>query len=166
MQIRLVAPDEYPAVGELTVSAYAPFLEGPDDPYQQRLRDVADRAAQAHVWVAIDDDDDDSQVLGSVTEPPFGSSYRELGGADEGEFRMLAVNPRHQGSGVGTALVEHVLRRARADGRRAVRLSSLPEMAGAHRLYERCGFDRTPDLDWRPVPEVLLIAFSLDLKES
>ncbi len=164
MRIRLVEPEEYAAVGELTVAAYAPFLEGPDDPYQERLHDVADRAATAHVWVAIDDDDD-HRVLGSVTEPPPGSPYRELAGVDESEFRMLAVDPRHQGQGVGAGLVDHVLRRARTDGRRTVRLSSLPEMAAAHRLYERCGFRRTPELDWRPLPEVLLIAFTLHLEQ-
>lgn len=162
MQVRLATPQEYAAVGDLTVAAYAPFLDGPDDPYQERLRDVADRAASAHVWVAVGGND---AVLGSVTEPPPGSPYRELAGADESEFRMLAVDPRRQGQGVGSTLVDHVLRRAHTEGRRTVRLSSLPEMAAAHRLYERCGFRRTPELDWRPLPSVLLIAFTLDLEQ-
>jgi ribosomal protein S18 acetylase RimI-like enzyme len=161
VEIRLVRPEEHAAVGSVTVAAYEPFLLGPDDPYADRLRDVAQRAAHADVWVAVDGD----AVLGTVTEPPPGSPYRELAGPDESEFRMLAVAPEAQGRGVGDALVRHVLDRARAEGRRAVRISSLPDMSPAHRVYDRLGFVRTPALDWEPVPGVALIAFLLDLQE-
>ena len=37
-------------------------------------------------------------------------------------------------------------------GYRAVVLSSQVGQAQAHRLYERIGFRRTPDLDWEPAP--------------
>ena len=36
-------------------------------------------------------------------------------------------------------------------------------MRTAHRLYERLGFRRVPELDWTPVPHVQLIAYRLDL---
>lgn len=161
MRVRLAAPQEYAEIGEITVAAYEPFLLGPDDPYADRLRDAGARAEQAKLWVAADDD---GTLLGTVTDPPTGSTYRELGADDEGEFRMLAVAPRAQGRGVGEALARHVIDRSRAQAHRAVVISSLPDMAAAHRLYDRLGFRRAPERDWHPLPEVLLIAFRLDLE--
>ena len=160
MEIRLATPEEYTAVGDVTVAAYAPFLLGPTDPYSDRLRDAAGRAAAADLWVAVED----GRVLGTITDPPHGSPYRELAGEGESEFRMLAVDPAAQGRGVGDALVRHLLERARAHGHRRVLISSLPEMTGAHRVYERLGFRRVPELDWRPLADVLLIGFALDLE--
>jgi hypothetical protein len=36
-------------------------------------------------------------------------------------------------------------------------------MTAAHRLYERLGFMRAPERDWKPVPEVRLISYELAL---
>ena len=164
MRIRLARPEELPVVGEGTVAAYAPFLLGPDDPYAARLRDTAARTGQAELWVAVSDDGHGpAEVLGSVTTCPPGSPWREIARPDEGEFRMLSVAPVAQGQGVGAALVEHVLAHYRRAGARAVVLSSLVEMAAAHRLYARHGFTRLPDRDWSPVPDVHLIAFGTTL---
>ena len=98
-----------------------------------------------------------------MTDPPPGSRFRELAGDDEGEFRMLAVDPSAQGRGVGELLARHVVERSRTAGHRAVALSSLPDMHAAHRLYGRLGFRRTPERDWSPVPGVSLVAFRLEL---
>ena len=164
MQIRRAAPADLAAVGEVTVAAYSPFLLGPEDPYAARLRDAAARAEQAELWVAVSDDGHGSaEVLGSVTTCPPGSPWREIAGADEGEFRMLSVAPGAQGQGVGAALVEHVLDHYRRADARAVVLSSLVEMTAAHRLYARHGFTRLPERDWSPVPDVHLIAFARSL---
>ena len=159
MEIRLADPSEHAAVGELTVAAYAPFTEGPRDPYVETLRDAAGRAEEADLWVAVED----GALVGTVTDPPPGSRFREIGGDDEGEFRMLAVRPSAQGRGVGQALVEFLLDRYRERGYRGVVLSTLAEMSAAHRVYEGMGFRRAPDLDWSPLPGVSLIAFRLDL---
>lgn len=157
---RATAADLEPA-GEVTVAAYADFTRGPTDPYVERLRDTATRDREAEVWVAVDDDDTD--VLGNVTICPPGSPWREISRDGEGEFRMLSVAPHAQGRGVGTALVDLVLRRFRDDGAQAVVMSSLPAMAGAHRLYARAGFTRQPERDFSPIPDVHLIAFRKEL---
>jgi hypothetical protein len=36
-------------------------------------------------------------------------------------------------------------------------------MQSAHRIYERLGFERTPERDWEPVPGVSLVTYRLDL---
>jgi ribosomal protein S18 acetylase RimI-like enzyme len=147
MEVREVRGAELEAVGDLVVAAYvADGFVAPTSSYVARLRDTATRASEAVVLVAVDD----GAVLGSVTWCPDGSSWREVAGPDEGEFRMLAVSPGARGRGVGEALVLACLDRARAEGRMGVAISSMPEMVGARRLYERLGFTRVPDLDWRP----------------
>jgi ribosomal protein S18 acetylase RimI-like enzyme len=75
---------------------------------------------------------------------------------------MLAVDPAAQGRGIGTALVEACVARARADGRRAIFLHSLPVMSGAQRIYDAFGFRRVPERDW-VFPDFLLMGFVLEL---
>lgn len=165
MLIRLAEPPDLGALGELTVAAYADFTRGAEDSYVDKLRDSATRAEEAELWVAVGESDEDrGALLGSVTSCPPGSSWREVAHEDEGEFRMLAVAPAAQGLGVGRALVEHVEAGWRSQGARAMALSSLPQMAAAHRLYDRLGYRRDPARDWDPLPGVHLIAFGKDLR--
>ena len=161
MRLRRATPRDHAAVGEVTVAAYESFTLGATDPYVEHLRNAAARDLEAELWVATPDDSD--EILGTVTICREGSPWRELGGHDEGEFRMLAVAPGAQRSGVGEALVRLVMDRFREEGATAIVMSSLPQMSDAHRLYERLGFERTPERDWKPVPHVQLIAYRLDL---
>jgi ribosomal protein S18 acetylase RimI-like enzyme len=157
-ELRLVRAEELAAVGRLTTDAYMVdgFVTATDD-YVEQLADTARRAREAEVWVAVDVD----QVLGSVTFCTAGSTYREIAREDEGEFRMLAVDPAARGRGVGKALVELCLRRSRELGYAGVRMSSMDRMTTAHRVYERLGFTRSPEDDWTPEPGVLLLAYAL-----
>ncbi len=162
-ELRRARPDDLEAVGELTVAAYTPFTLGPEDPYVARLRDAAGRDRGAELWVAVGAGSDGEELLGSVSYCPPGSSWRELGRDHEGEFRMLSVAPAAQGRGVGTALARLCEERARDHGAEAMVLSSLPEMAAAHRVYARLGYRRLPERDWQPMPGVQLIAFGKSL---
>jgi ribosomal protein S18 acetylase RimI-like enzyme len=161
--VRPAHTSELAAVGDLTVAAFRAdgyLLE--DDPYVPRLRDSATRAREAELYVA-EVIDAPGVPVGTVTFCPQGSPWCELASEGEGEFRMLAVDPAHRRRGVAAALVSTCVERSRELGYRAVVMSSLPEQGPAHRLYERLGFRRTPDLDWSPAPDVRLIAFRLDL---
>jgi ribosomal protein S18 acetylase RimI-like enzyme len=160
--IRLARPEEYAAVGKITVEAYrtAEVLDGGDD-YARVLADAASRAADSELLVAVDPN---GVLLGTVTVVLPGTPYAELARDDELEFRMLAVDPRAQGRGVGEALSRAVIDRATELGLPAVVMSSGRRMTTAHRVYERLGFRRTPDRDWSPLPGVNLFAFRLDLR--
>jgi GNAT superfamily N-acetyltransferase len=156
LEIRHAAAADFPALADICVAAYAPYVAG-DHVYVAELRDVAKRAAGAELLVAADD----GRVLGTVTFVPDGGPLGEIAAADEAEFRMLAVDPPARGRGVGSALLGRVLDDSRRDGRAGVVCSSLPEMRAAHRIYERAGFRRAPRRDWSPVPGVELLAFAL-----
>jgi ribosomal protein S18 acetylase RimI-like enzyme len=159
MRLRRATPADHDGVARVTVAAYDVFLGegGPENDYVKELADAAGRDRDAELWVA----EDDGEVLGSVTVCLEGSPWRELARPGEGEFRMLSVDPAAQGRGVGAALVDLTVSRFRSLGASAVVLCSMKEMAGAHRLYERAGFVRDPDLDWSPAPGVDLLAYRL-----
>jgi SAM-dependent methyltransferase/ribosomal protein S18 acetylase RimI-like enzyme len=154
--IRPAEPDEFGAVADLCVAAYATFVDADADGYADVLRDVAARAAAAEVLVA----EEGGELLGTITFVPDGGALGEIAEDGEAEFRMLAVAPAGQGRGVGTALMRHVLDETVRRGRTGVVCSSQPAMRAAHRVYERLGFRRDPERDWSPVPGVDLLAFA------
>ncbi|WP_327724860.1 GNAT family N-acetyltransferase [Streptomyces europaeiscabiei] len=158
ISIRHVAPDEYATLGEITAQAYLGdgLLDfGESDVYLGELRDVAKRADEADVLVALAD----GRVLGGVTFVPAGGPMADIAAAGEAEIRMLAVAPEARGRGVGEALVRACVERARTvEGCARVVLSTQRTMRAAHRIYERLGFTRTPERDWNPLPDVLDIS--------
>jgi GNAT superfamily N-acetyltransferase len=161
VRIRPAEPDELPMVGELTLAAY--LADGHlthDDHYADELRAADQRADEADLVVAATPD---GKLLGTVTFTLPGAPWAEVSRPSEAEFRMLAVAPEHRGKGVGSALAQWCVDRAREQGCTAVALSSLTTMDTAHRMYERMGFVRAPDRDWWPNPDVHLIVYLLDL---
>ena len=123
------------------------------------LRDTAERAEKADVRVAVME----GQIVGSVTIAEPASPYADVAQPGELEFRMLAVSPDARGSGVGSALVRHVLDTAYDRGDRAVVMSTQPDMEDARRIYERNGFVPVPERNWAPVPGVELTVLVREL---
>jgi ribosomal protein S18 acetylase RimI-like enzyme len=159
VEVRPVRPAEYERAGQLVVAAYSALpgahLSGG---YAAELADVPRRAQEAEVMVVVGDDHD--SLVGCVTFVPSASSpWAELLESGEAGIRMLAVVPRAQRRGVGRLLVQACIGRAKELQRTALILHTTPWMTAAHRLYETSGFERFPDRDWRPVPEVPLLAY-------
>ncbi|WP_030764513.1 MULTISPECIES: GNAT family N-acetyltransferase [unclassified Streptomyces] len=163
MVIRTALPAEYAELGEITAGAYLAdghldFNE--DDGYLNVLRDVAGRAAQGEVLVAVRDE----RLLGGVTFAAPGSALADIAAPDEAEFRMLAVAREARGQGAGEALVRACVERARAlGGVTGLVLSTQGGMAEAHRIYARLGFVRTPERDWAPIEGLTLLTYRLKL---
>lgn len=160
--VRHAEPADFDAIARLTVAAYrADGQLDSEHGYEQLLADVPARAGAGELLVAADRAT--GELLGAVLLVLPGSPYAELCGPGEAEFRMLAVDPRAQGRGVGRALVRACLDRARALGCVRVVICTRSFSTPAHRLYAGFGFVRTPDRDWSPMPGVDLIALRFDL---
>ena len=75
------------------------------------------------------------------------------------EIRLLAVTPAMRGHGIGRALVDECLRRARHSGAEAITLHTTDMMRAAMSMYEHMGFVRTPEMDYHPRPEITVKAY-------
>lgn len=158
--VRAAEPADFPAIRDLTLAVYlGEGLAG--ESYADALADVAARAAEAELLVAVDAD---GAVVGSVALAWHGSSYAEITcGPEEAAFRMLAVHPAARGRGVGRALVVACLDQAGQAGIRRMVICSASAMRAAHRLYGELGFRRAPERDWSPEPDVELRCYTLEL---
>jgi ribosomal protein S18 acetylase RimI-like enzyme len=161
--IRPVRPDEYVALGELTVAAYhsLPTDMPLQEIYDRQLRDVATRATTSCVLVA---EGPAGELLGGATyvggpDDPYSEGLK----AGEAGIRMLAVDPAGHGRGVGRTLTLACIERARAAGRRRMVLHTGHWMPAARHLYESLGFERDPAIDFSPAPGIDVIGYALDL---
>lgn len=76
-------------------------------------------------------------------------------------MKRLFVRPSARGAGVGRALVDHVIDRARAAGHTRMVLDTLPIMRDAQRLYEQVGFRDVPPYYDSPIPGTRFMALML-----
>ncbi|QHK21830.1 GNAT family N-acetyltransferase [Pseudarthrobacter psychrotolerans] len=160
--LRRAAPSDFPEVRRITRDAYlrADHFTA-DHPYMSVLEDVDHRAEHAEVWVA----EAAGSVVAAVTLTFAGQPYSEIATDGELEFRMLAVDPAVQGSGVGRAVVRGIIDHAQSlPGIGAISITSATFMERAHVLYESLGFERVPARDWHvPGEDVLLWVFRLEV---
>ena len=153
--IRQANPDEYNALGRLTVQIYRCLPGMPKETeqpqYYDMLNDVKSRAQRPtlQILVAVATD---GELLGGVT---FVGNMRhyDAGGtaqtyADCSGIRLLAVKPEARGHGVGKALTRTCIQIAAEQGSRGVILHTTNAMQIAWGMYLRMGFSRSPDLDF------------------
>ena len=120
------------------------------------------RSRRAHATLIVAEEG--ARILGAVTYYPDGSCEGHAGWPRQwAAIRLLAIHPEARGRGVGRALTAECIRRARADGSRAVGLHTTEFMAIARAMYERMGFVRAPEFDFWPLPELHVMAYRLDL---
>lgn len=142
VRVRLMRNDEIDAVAVLSERAYAHDYSLSDS-YRASIVDVAGRAEQHQVWVAVDVAT--SALLGTVSTPRDGGVMTELPEPGEMDFRLLAVDPDARRRGIGEILSSRVLLLGRLRRVSRVVMNSGPEMVGAHKLYGRLGFERLLD---------------------
>ena len=165
MQIREARAEELDDVAALIQSAYAEYDAAFDRSDEQRIAYEEYRIDRADVRSRLDHSlllvaDDNGALLGTVTFYLPGSGEWPDGWAG---IRLLGVEPGARGRGIGRALTEHCIERARALGAAVMGLSTTDRMAVARGMYERMGFVRAPEQDFYPSPETLVMGFRLDL---
>jgi GNAT superfamily N-acetyltransferase len=160
--LRRAAPSDFPDVRRITRDAYLKAGHfAADHPYMGVLEDVEHRAQHAQVWLA----EAGGRAVAAVTLTFAGQPYTEIAREGELEFRMLAVDPSVQGSGVGRTVVRAIVEHARQlPGIGGISITSATFMERAHALYQSLGFRRAPERDWYvPGEDVLLWVFTLEL---
>ena len=171
MRIRLAGETDIEQAREVLRAAYseyeASFPAANWAPYLADILDLEGRAHESELIVA----DIGGKVVGCVSYFPPGSkaSYptdavSEHWPGDWSAFRLLAVDPSARGGGVGRELTFACIERARAQGAPAVGLHTTAPMSVARAMYERMGFERAPQYDFRPGPTVLVEAYRLLLR--
>ncbi len=157
--VRDALPDDYLEIRRITHAAYISggYFGSAEEPYMQRVGNVANRHEDALMWVA----ERDGKVVGSVTLARAGEKWADIAREDELEFRLLAVDPTVQRSGAGRALVERVIAYAKTlpDVNR-VSLTTGSDWWPAHSLYDGLEFKRAPERDWNvPGTDIKLIVY-------
>jgi ribosomal protein S18 acetylase RimI-like enzyme len=167
--IRNARGDEFDTVADIISDSYVEYgppldtsadLAKAFDEYRLEQRDVRSRLAHSELIVA----EDDGRLVGSVTYYPPGSDKSGEGWpADYAAIRLLAVHPSARGLGVGRALTEESLRRAREHGAKVMGLHTTTIMAVARGMYERMGFERFPENDFPITDDFAVMAYRLEL---
>lgn len=165
LTIRPARHDERAEARALTLDAYAQYAELMAPSAWEALRQAVVTAlgatGPAEHLVAVQG----GALLGSVMLfPASGGDTAGAGGRMIWpELRLLAVREELRGRGIGTALVRACAERARAWGAPALGLYSSESMRSALALYERLGFARQPQYDFRPPGAELVRAYRLEL---
>ncbi len=160
--------DEIARVVSAAYEQYRSILRDHDAPHvrdaiDRYLRDVADvrgRAAEEGVEVFVARLHERVVGTGTLYTPGGARTYAERLGTttswpdDWAGLRVLAVDPSLRGRGIGRALIEARVQRASALGATAVALHTSRELIAAHRLVNQLGFERVPEFDHHPIPEI------------
>jgi ribosomal protein S18 acetylase RimI-like enzyme len=166
MQLRDARDEDRPAVAALTLQAYGEYA-AKMEPEAWAGLEGAVRAALALDNASVERivAERDGEIVGSVMlYPPRADAYGNLvDAASWPELRLLAVAPSARGHGVGKALVEECVRRARAAGAAQLGLHSSRSMEVAIGMYERMGFVRAPEQDFQPPGAELVKGYRLPL---
>ena len=167
LRIRDARDGDRDAIRDVTLSAYEEYsaLMSPEhwEAYRRDMLAALNEEGPAERIVAEQDGAIEGSVLlypaGAVVRAPDGGTLRR----GQPEVRLLAVAPAARGRGIGRALIEECACRARRSGARLLTLHTTDMMRVAVRMYERMGFVRAPELDYRPAPGVVVKGYALNL---
>lgn len=154
--IRNARPDEFVEIGQLMVQVYSQ-LEGFPKPneqpaYYKMLANIGALTQKPGVelLVAVSQD---GKIAGGVVYFSDMQYYGSGGTATHEKkasgFRLLAVDPAARGQGIGKLLSKECISKARVLQQDHVVIHSTRAMQVAWKMYEKLGFERAEDLDFK-----------------
>jgi GNAT superfamily N-acetyltransferase len=165
--LRDARDDERETLLELTLAAYEEYAATmPADAWPRYREGIVHTLAEVGPAAQIIAEREGA-IVGTALLYPAGTRLARPDGSEMTftwpEVRLLAVAPAARGRGVGGAIIRECVRRARAAGADAITLHTTDFMALAMAMYERMGFVRVPELDFRPSEDVLVKGYRLAL---
>ena len=155
LEIREVLRNEYKLLGQLMIDVYS-NLDGFPTPneqpaYYEMLSNIGsfNEEKDTKVLVAISSE---GELVGGVVYfadmARYGSGGTATAAKNASGIRLLGVNSKSRGAGVGKALTNACIKLARDSGHSQVILHTTQAMQIAWELYIRLGFERSQDLDF------------------
>lgn len=159
MFIRDAVVKEMPLIREQRIDAYEIHANSIPEGHWRALKQAISSDEDTNPNIERIVAELDGKIVGSVVLYPAKTDVYEgnVEKLDYPEIRMLAVAPDAQGKGIATRLISECIIRAKAKGCQAVGLHTGEFMTGAMRLYEQLGFERTPQYDFVPANDGIIV---------
>ena len=152
--VRNAEPEEYQYIGQLMVKVYSVldgFPKPPEHPkYFEMLTNVGELTTKpgTEILVAVLDE----TVVGAVVYFSDMQYYGSKGTATQEKnaagFRLLAVDDKARGKGIGKLLTLTCLDQAKLQKQQQMIIHTTNAMKPAWKMYETIGFKRSEDLDF------------------
>ncbi|MDC6365103.1 MULTISPECIES: bifunctional helix-turn-helix transcriptional regulator/GNAT family N-acetyltransferase [Flavobacteriaceae] len=170
--IRKAKSSEFKEIGELMVRGYS-SLEGfpkadamPE--YYNTLANIGEftKKPKTELLIAVSTTD---KILGGVLffndMKYYGTKGIVTSQKNAAGFRLLAVDPKARGMGVGRALTVACIEKAKKEGQNQIIIHSTAFMKVALKMYEKLGFQRSTDLDFKQ-GDIPVYGFRLKFKNE
>jgi len=153
--IRDASIEEFESAGQLMYSVYE-NLEGFPSPeeqphYYHMLLNIGalTKKPQTRLLIAISEN---GQIGGGVVYfgemAQYGSGGKATLEKNAAGFRLLAVNPKSRGHGLGKKLTQVCIELAKSSNRTSMVIHTTMTMPIAWKMYQKMGFKRAPELDF------------------
>lgn len=151
---KIATKNEWTQIADLTKVAYAEYAQNADPDfwsmYELHTRDLLLNDESLIRLVILDGDE---VAASAIYVPP---SKRAVGGKiienRYPEMRLLSVHPNHRNKGLANKLIEACEERARDEDFEFITLHTTSLMTTARAMYERRGYERFEELDFKPIP--------------
>lgn len=164
LTVRDARPEDREKVEAITRLAYEEFARSMEPSAWRALESAMERVLRDPGAGQCIVADDDERVVGSVFLYPAGTVPYDGGEAlPFPEFRLLAIAPNARRRGVGRALVDECIRRAKTSGATELGLHTSKSLQAAVAMYEAMGFRRAPERDFQPEGAELVQGYRLTL---
>lgn len=169
IKVRNAKPEEFETIGQLMVKVYGQlegFPTASEQPgYYSMLANVGQLTQKENTELLIATSDE-IKVAGAVVYFSDMKNYGSGGSVTKMEnasgFRLLAVDSKARGKGIGKLLCMECINRAKEINKNHVFIHSTQSMKVAWGMYERLGFSRCEEIDFNQ-GELPVFGFQLKL---
>lgn len=157
IHLREFTPNDALAVNALAVAAFEQFMPAYTDwpIFRAKIEGMSNLAATGEIIVA----ELNEKLVGAVAYVGQHQPKSEFFAPEWPIMRMLVVAPESRGHGVGRALAEECILRARRDGASVFALHTSEIMTVALPMYQRMGF-----IWWADAPSIHGVRYDVYIK--